>query len=118
MIDLIKRFILFVVPFRVYVAFYLRFRRWEKVYLYGAGAMGVEIIEFLQAQECDDFIWIDIRANHQPYQYWQRQVFPTTELKNVAKNDVVVICSEAMITEMLNECLRQGVRKEQVVVAI
>lgn len=115
MSHFIKRIILFLVPYRVYVQWYLRLKCSGHIYLYGAGAIGVEILEYLRGRTRHPIIWVDLKANAKLYQFLGKTVNPTTLLQNVVEGDVVVICSEATIESMVNECLRQGVDKHQVV---
>lgn len=105
----------FFISFRFFVWFIIFLRRPTRIFLYGAGEIGVEIRDYLNHKNIPVYCWLDMKANTIEYEFWGHKVYGTSKLKEVAEADLVVICSEVMIDSMVAECKKQNVFSEKLV---
>lgn len=117
--KILKTILKFILTLRRFVRLSILVNKPSALYLYGAGAIGVEILDYLNEKNTlkdTPFYWVDMRANNKgEYSLLGTSVFATSKLNDVKAGEMVVICSEATVSEMLNECIKQGVNTNQIV---
>ena len=87
----------------------------DEVTLYGAGELGVETYALLRRHGIQIQQWVDIKANKNPFYLFDKQILPTTALAKSDDSTLIVICSEVAVQPMYAECLKQGVKIENII---
>jgi hypothetical protein len=90
-------------------------RNVDVVTLYGAGELGIETYALLRRHGIQIQLWVDIKANKNPLYLFDKQILPTTTLAKCGDSTLIIICSEVAVKPMYAECLKQGVKIENII---
>ncbi len=96
--------------------FRLKRSRISNVILYGAGDLGTESFVRFRRSGINIEMWVDLKANQTPFSQFDFPIEPTTRLAKIESQTPVLICSQATMKPMYNECVKQGVLESNILV--
>lgn len=96
--------------------FRLKKSRISNVVLYGAGDLGAESFVQLRRAGISVEMWVDLKAKQEAFSLFDFPIESTARLAQISAQTAVLICSQATIKPMYNECVKQGVLESNIVV--
>ncbi|WP_100642138.1 hypothetical protein [Alteromonas facilis] len=111
--DFLKRYFF---NFSSRAVLYCKSHHYQKIALYGAGDLGIEVYYRFANEGINVELWVDMKANTSTFKLFDKAIQPISDLATLDPDVNVLICSQATVDSMYKECIKQGVHHDRIVV--